>query len=281
MKFYNRVKFKTTTTGTGTITAAAASAGFRTLLQAGVSDGTVVPYVIEEGVNWETGYGTVGDTSTTLTRNVRQSSNADALITLGGNAVVRIPPLAEDVTGWQLDIDQSGASFSDWTGLSGTWSSDGTVIQQTNTSGDWRAAMFNTQQPLGMPYILEAEVQAVSSGAQSLHVVGLIAGFSGTLATSGGEVDLRVTAGVRSIHFMYLASTDISDFARSWNDDTWYTLRVITTGATTSAYLDGALVATAGNLTNNSANNKFIGLSSWGCAVKFRNIKAWSMILPG
>lgn len=280
MQFYNRVKFATATTGTGTITAGSAESGFRTMAGADIADGTIIAYVIEDGSDWETGYGTVGGSSTTLSRVARQSSNSDALIDLSGSAVVRITPLAEDITGWQQVIDQSGASFASWTGLSGTWSSNGTEIIQTNTSGDWRAAYFTTQQPLGAPYILQADIQALSAGAGALHVVGLITAFAGTLAAAGAEVDLRLSGGNRVLHFMRLVGTDIASFTHSWNDDTWYTLRVLNNGAMASGYVNGALVGTAGNLTNNAADSRYIGLSSWGCSVKFRNIKAWTLVLP-
>jgi hypothetical protein len=64
---------------------------------ASIPDGTVVPYVIEDTGNaWETGYGTVGSSATTLTRNVRESSNANALLNLSGTAVVKIGWLAQE-----------------------------------------------------------------------------------------------------------------------------------------------------------------------------------------
>lgn len=97
MNFYNRVKFTTTTTGTGTLTVGSAVSKFRTPAQASIPNATIVRYVIEEGSNWETGYGTYTVSGTTLSRNVLQSSNSDALITLAGAAVVRITILAEDI----------------------------------------------------------------------------------------------------------------------------------------------------------------------------------------
>ena len=111
MKFYNRVKFRTSTSGTGTLTAGSAVTGFRTPAQASIPDGTLLRYVIDDdNGGWETGYGTYTVSGTTLSRNVMQSSNSDALITLSGNATVRITPLAEDFLGNGVLIEERSPS---------------------------------------------------------------------------------------------------------------------------------------------------------------------------
>ncbi|WP_397604959.1 hypothetical protein [Sphingorhabdus sp.] len=91
---YDRVSFATATTGTGTITAGAATSGFRTMAGASIPDGAIVQYAIEDGTAWETGFGTVGGTSTTLTRTLSASSTG-ALISLSGTAKVFLVPIAE------------------------------------------------------------------------------------------------------------------------------------------------------------------------------------------
>jgi 6,7-dimethyl-8-ribityllumazine synthase len=95
--FVNRAKVSTATTGTGTITLGSAVAGFQTFADAGVTDGDVVSYVIEDGVNWEVGTGTYTASGTTLSRTVSESSNADAAISLSGTATVFVMALAEDI----------------------------------------------------------------------------------------------------------------------------------------------------------------------------------------
>jgi hypothetical protein len=95
--FVNRAKVSTATTGTGTITLGSAVAGFQTFADAGVTDGDVVSYVIEDGVNWEVGTGTYTASGTTLSRTVSESSNADAAISLSGTAIVFVMALAEDI----------------------------------------------------------------------------------------------------------------------------------------------------------------------------------------
>jgi hypothetical protein len=94
----NRAKMTTATTGTGTITLGSASAGYQTFADAGVTNGQVVQYVIEDGVDWEIGEGTYTASGTLLARTtIQESSNANAAITLSGAAVVFISAVAANI----------------------------------------------------------------------------------------------------------------------------------------------------------------------------------------
>lgn len=118
VKLVNRAKMSTATTGTGTITLGTAEAGYQSFSAAGVVDGDVVSYVIEDGTSWEIGRGTYAATGTLLARSViLESSNADAALNLTGNAVVFVSAVAADfgisgsggdalgtVTGGDLDL---------------------------------------------------------------------------------------------------------------------------------------------------------------------------------
>lgn len=95
----NRAKVATSTTGTGTITLGSAESGYQSFADAGVTDGQVVRYVIEDGTDWEIGTGTYTASGTTLTRTVSESSNSDAALNLTGNAVVYVSATEADVTG--------------------------------------------------------------------------------------------------------------------------------------------------------------------------------------
>lgn len=121
----NRARMATATTGTGTITLGAAVAGFQTFAAAGIADGDVVRYVIEDGAAWEIGSGTYTASGTTLSRTVLESSNADAAISLSGSAEVFITAVASDLVqpdvAKQLSAAYTAAVDDDGTQSSGTY----------------------------------------------------------------------------------------------------------------------------------------------------------------
>lgn len=114
LKLANRAKMTTATTGTGTITLGSAASGYQSFAAAGVVDGDVVRYVIEDGTNWEIGQGTYTASGTTLSRTVLESSNSDNAISLSGSASVFISAAAEDVAKIQIDTYTTAGSTT-WT----------------------------------------------------------------------------------------------------------------------------------------------------------------------
>lgn len=97
VKLVNRAKMTTSTTGTGTITLGSADLGFQAFANAGVADGDLVRYVIEDGNAFEIGSGTYTASGTTLSRTVSESSNSDAALNLSGSAKVFVAAAAEDM----------------------------------------------------------------------------------------------------------------------------------------------------------------------------------------
>jgi hypothetical protein len=89
-------------TGTGTLTLSAAVLGYQSFATAGVANGDVVSYTIEDGANFEFGTGTYTSSGTTLTRTVTQSYNGTTYgtspISVTTNAQVFITALAADLT---------------------------------------------------------------------------------------------------------------------------------------------------------------------------------------
>jgi len=146
-KLFNRAKMTTSTTGTGTITLGSASTGFQSFADAGVSNGDVVQYVIEELSNFEIGTGTYTASGTTLTRNVQESSNSDNAISLAGNAVVFISAVATDLNILQdagstkVAATSSGATVTGNLAVTGTVdgrdiATDGTKLDTVETNAD-------------------------------------------------------------------------------------------------------------------------------------------------
>jgi hypothetical protein len=141
----NRAKMSTSTTGTGTITLGSAVSGFQTFADAGVSDGQIVRYVIEDGANFEIGNGTYGSSGTTLSRSVLESSNSDSAISLSGDAFVFIGAIARDITS---DVAITGGSITGITDLviadGGTGASTASAARDNLGLGTGDSPTFST-----------------------------------------------------------------------------------------------------------------------------------------
>jgi hypothetical protein len=96
-KHYDLARMTTPTTGVGAITLGSAVTGFLSFGGAGAQDQDIISYAITDGSNSETGWGVYTASGTTLTRNVFNSTNGNAPISLSGSAVVFITISSNDL----------------------------------------------------------------------------------------------------------------------------------------------------------------------------------------
>lgn len=129
-KLYNLAGMSTATTGTGTITLGSAMYGHLTFAQAGVQNGDLVGYAVNDGAASEVGYGVYTASGTTLTRTVRKSTNSDAAISLSGSAEVFITPAAEDIIPRLSSTTDNTVPRHD--GTTGLQQTSGVVIDDSN-----------------------------------------------------------------------------------------------------------------------------------------------------
>ena len=120
----NRAKMSTSTTGTGTITLGSAEDGYQTFADAGVANGDVVRYILEDGNNFEIGTGTYTSSGTTLSRTVSESSNSNNAINLSGSAIVFIGATAEDIQSIDPIDTTKFTATAGQTVFTGTWEAD-------------------------------------------------------------------------------------------------------------------------------------------------------------
>lgn len=181
--YANRAHVYTTTTGTGTITLGAAVPGYQTFAAAGVANGNVVSYTIEDGNAWEIGTGTYTATGTTLSRSLVASSTG-SLLNLSGNARVYVIMSAADMTAL-LTGNQTITLSGDVTG-SGATAISTTLANTTVTAGSYTNANITVDS--------KGRLTAASSGAAG-GVTSFSAGTTGLTPNSAttGAVTLAGT----------------------------------------------------------------------------------------
>lgn len=180
---------------------------------------------------------------------------------------------------WELVVDEDGSSIANWTSVSGTWATDGSVIKQTNNAGASRLKYNN--KVIQVPMIMEVEVMFPSAGqSTSANMAGgMLSGWDG--AGSGSNCG-RLHMNNKTADFIQIerdSVTAVNSLAGVWGIlDTWYTLMIIS-GIFLTIYLDGTIKVTGGNM-GGLYNANYIGLFVQDATVHFRNFKVWNLTIP-
>lgn len=184
-------------------------------------------------------------------------------------------PAAGGGTAFTRSFTASGSSFTGFTAASGTWSSNGTEIIQTDASAGPFRAKINTLMP-HPTCVFEADVQIVS-GSGSDRKVGLLIGFDGS-SQGGVAVRLQGDGSAWGAQCEIENLSGRTNTSVSYTQGTWVTLRAVHSGSMTSVYFNGTLMNTAGN-TSQANNASFLGLFCGNVSAKWRNVKAWTLDL--
>ena len=179
--------------------------------------------------------------------------------------------------GWQLIVDQSGASFGSWVGLAGSWASSSGEIVQSSTSGTTRA-YYNVRLPAG-PLVVDVEVRMDSAGANGAdRQVGILLGFAGTNTT--GSAFFRLNWDGASAYNVQGESdavvAKIGSGRTGWRPDEWHRFRILWNGSAGTLWHNGILIGTGLSMSNHG-DGSYLGFKTNAAAGRFRNIKVWAL----
>lgn len=177
---------------------------------------------------------------------------------------------------WTAVVDQDGTSFADWTAVSGTWNSDGSVIRCT-TSGANQLAYLASPTIDSSECIVEFDVQFGAASGYAGFGFTLIGGVDVTnslqIYLHDGRVYyvLRNTALGHSFPYSPLSAAD-----------TWFTVRFVVHGSSAAVFVDGVYAGAVMNTHSSAAMAAGLQFSLHvdSTTAKFRNLKVWTPPAP-
>ncbi len=175
VSFVDRAKMTTATTGTGPIVLGVAVAGFQSFAAAGVQNGAVVRYVIEDTAGaWEIGLGTYS--AGTLSRGAVESSIGGAL-SLSGNAVVYLSVAGADLAPMAANTGRNllhNGMFRVQQRGQGPWSTTASY-----TADRWVMVMVNTPNTATVVALADADRVAIGDEAATSAMQFVVSGTTG------------------------------------------------------------------------------------------------------
>lgn len=174
--------------------------------------------------------------------------------------------------GWVLDINQTGSSFASWTPNGGTWSSNGTVINQTDTSAIIRNASFNTRYPFAIS-MATADL-AINSGVGGDQRAGIYIGNSLLYikTTNSGTSYSIVSENAGSA---LVSNTSITGTGAG----TFFTVKALMVGGQSASFwVNGLFIGTSEMGNTGDASN--FNLYSYAASASFKNISVYTLNLP-
>lgn len=175
----------------------------------------------------------VGTGANTAARLAAGATSGHVLTSNGSGAAPSWQAAAGGGASWTQGISESGASFANFTANSGTWSSNGTEIIQTATTGVTRRARHNTLVPGALIWLLETELYFVSTTAGNVRA-GLLVGDP---ADAGHMWVYVERLGTGQVAVERESSAQIKTYATTVAHSTWYKLRVGYNGVTVTTWL--------------------------------------------
>lgn len=186
--------------------------------------------------------------------------------------------------GWTQDVNEDGTSFANFTGATGTWASNGTIIQQTDSTSGTKFARHSTARVTGNVLIVQCDVRSPSSGqvGGSNESLGIMLRTASGGSSGAPIFGLRWDSGASGrAYWEANASSLKGTSSMTLNRDTWYTLRVVAADGVISGYVDGTLKGSYTIGAPDAADVSYVGMiTQWQLKGDFRNFKVWSLTLP-
>lgn len=190
------------------------------------------------------------------------------------------PPAQGGGSPWELAVDESGASFGNFTASNGSWSASGGEILVSPSTTVTRAYL-TAEQEISV-CIFEAQVKMNSTGSHAgTNRIGVMFGWDGTTGSHGGLFALNSSGLTPSSNGGDYTEWDggVSTgpaTATRFDLDTFYTLRIVLSGPVATCYRDATRLFTfvASYATGVSLK---IGLYAYNCDAAFKNIKLYNI----